>query len=91
MMWNKIRTIDWKSYFLMFSTSPLTEISEFFIKKGKRLLCIFKQWKRHSESYLFLLSWEGLTTDWCVGFSELAFFWNNVPTNSKRLAKFNAL
>lgn len=86
MMWNKIRTIDLKSYFLMFFTSPLTEIFEFFIKKGQRLLYIFKQWKRHSESYWFLLSREGLTTDWCR-FSELAFFWNNVGKRIKQILR----
>lgn len=61
----------------MCSTSPLTASLEFFIKKGQRLLCIFKQWKRGSDSYLFLLSREGLTAYWCVGFSELAFFFCN--------------
>lgn len=73
MIWNRIRTIDWKSYFLMFFTSPLTALLEFSIKKGQRLLCIFKQWKIGSESYLLLLSRGSLTTDWCIGFSELAF------------------
>lgn len=63
----------------MFSTSPLRALLEFSIKKGQRLLHVFKQWKRGSESYLFLLSRKGLTTDWCVGFPELAFlFCNNV-------------
>lgn len=57
----------------MFFTSPLTALLEFSIKKGQRLLRIFKQWKRGSESYLFLLSRGSLTTDWCIGFSALAF------------------
>lgn len=69
----------------MFSASPLIALLNFFIKKGQRLLCIFKQWKRGSDSYLLS---RGLTTDWCVGFSELAFFFcNNVGKLIKQILR----
>lgn len=55
MAWNRIRTIDWKSYFLISSTSPLTALLALSVRNGQRLLCVFKQWKRGFESYLFLL------------------------------------
>lgn len=40
----------------MSSTSPLTALLILSVKNGQRLLRVFKQWKRGSESYLFLLA-----------------------------------
>lgn len=72
----KLEQLIEKAIFLCFL---LHHYQKYLNSSLKELLCIFKQWKRGSESYLLLLSREGLTTDWCVSFSELAsFFCNNV-------------